>query len=135
MQTDESVSTSRRAVLARAAALPAAVAVPASGDAVQPLSTAEPDPHPAWTRQWIELTDASADPGLSEEAYQHLIDQILELEHLVGTTPARGLDGARAQIRLALLCLREGMTSGEQVEAGLESALGVLDRLAEGWGR
>src|SRR3954451_17653435 len=116
-KADTSSITSRRALLAGAAstpvlALPAIAAVAAE----QPV-----DPHPAWLAEWrdlIEWQDTTRTGGRDLE--QLLQDhRTLELEGMIGGTPARTLAGGAAQLRVADHWLGGSAYAGEDVDAAI----------------
>src|SRR4051794_35148648 len=118
----------RRALLAGAA-----LAVPAAALPALAAAPVEPDPHPAWYREWEALLDWCNTPGLRggrdlvEFPQWHRLD---ELEGLIGATPARTVAGAVAQLRVVNHWLGGNAYVGEAVDAGLENALATLERLA-----
>src|SRR5690242_20987588 len=86
--------TSRRALLAGAALVAPAAALPA----VAPVG---PDPHLAWSAEWRILVDwcdgSTGERDLDEFPPWH---RMVELERLISGTPAATLAGAVAQLRL-----------------------------------
>ena len=97
---------------------------------------AEPvDPHHAWYEEWraaIDYMDGPACKGVEDIADLPEYERALELEELIGTTPARTLAGARDQLRMMRhWCTPESMPN-EEMEAALRNALATLERLAEG---
>jgi hypothetical protein len=120
---------SRRTLLASAAlAAPAsllpAIAAVAAGK--------ESDPHPAWHAEWaalIEWQDTTPLGGrdLDQSPQCH---RALELEELIGGTPARTLAGVAAQLRIADHWLGGSAYAGEDVDAAIGNALATVERLA-----
>jgi hypothetical protein len=116
-------STSRRALLAGAAATPA-LALPAVA-----MVATTPDPHLAWWAERealrVELNRPDRDDIGDEDP---IFDQMVRMEELLAETPARTLAGVRAQIAfLAHECRGSGPAI---VTEGLENALATLERLA-----
>jgi hypothetical protein len=119
----------RRAALALLAAAPATVAAPAL-----PALAAAPGagPHPAWLGEWRGLVawfDGPTSPddlsGTSEW------DRLLELERLIGSTPAVTVAGAAAQLALATHYMGDddaGMTDGAY--DAFRRAIATVERLA-----
>jgi hypothetical protein len=117
----------RRTVLAGLAAASAAT-VPAAAIA------SEADPHLAWFAEWQALVDwcNGPEPGARELEEFPQYHRTLELEDLIGATPATTLAGASAQLRLVRYwCTPESMPN-ETLDAALENALATVERLAGG---
>src|SRR3954470_22494967 len=116
---------SRRALLGAGALAPAG-ALPAIAAA------AEPDPHPAWYREWeilLEWCD-TADLGGRGPAEWPKYHRSHELERLIGTTPAGTVAGALAQLRIVERWHGGTIAYSADDGAGLENALATLERLA-----
>ena len=85
--------STRRDVLLAAPALAAAVALPASGAAV------EPDPHLAWLEHWKRCRETINAAEEGEDA--ELWTESDRLEHLICETPASTAADAVAQLEVA----------------------------------
>src|SRR3954471_13650322 len=122
--------TSRRALLASAALVAPALALPTVA-----MAGGEPDPDPAWFAEWRALVDwcngphADGDEELQDDPQWR---RVLELERLVAETRARTLGGAAAQVRLAcgFMATYRSLGDGVNDEALLTNALAILERLA-----
>ncbi len=118
---------SRRTALAQLAAGAAAVAAPTVA-----LAT-EPDPHLAWFAEWQALVDWCNGPEPGDRDLQEFpqYHRTLELEDLIGTTPARTLAGASVQLRLMRYwCTPEAMPN-DTLNAALDNAMATVERMAE----
>lgn len=124
---------SRRDLLATAALAPLAATVP-----VMVLATTlagEPDPHAAWHREWKACLDYCNGPDKPEvDTLDELPEwhRLMELEELIGATPARTMAGVRVQLATALYFVTGYLSLGDDGEAALTNALATLDRLDEG---
>ncbi len=61
------------------------------------------DPHHAWYAEWkaaIDYMNGPACKGVEAIANVPEYGRVLDLEHLIGSTPARTLAGARDQLRV-----------------------------------
>jgi hypothetical protein len=123
-------ATSRRALLRGAADLgtPVALGVPAAsaGEAA--------DSHLAWYAEWkaaIDYMDGPACRRVEKIFDLPVWHRALELESLIGTTPARGAAGARDQLRMLHHWCAESLPN-DDMEAALENALATVERLAGG---
>src|SRR4051812_25919240 len=127
-KADTSSITSRRALLATAALVAPATLLPAIAAAAE----VAPDPHLAWRTEWLACLDHQNGPAgkavdcLSELPEYH---RALELEGLVGATPARTPAGVLAQLRI--IAHWQGELSGlsDAERAGLANAIATLERL------
>lgn len=115
----------RRGLLATGGMAAAALAASAA-----PALAAEPDPHAAWLARIVECRRLQNTPGLlpDGEAQDAVFQEQIELEDLLYETPARTLDGVRAQLA-ALATAAKELTFGEHEEGCLEVALASVDRL------
>jgi hypothetical protein len=119
--------TTRRTALARIAAA-GAVTVPAVTIAASPI-----DLHPAWYAEWEANLDWCNAPGSTGGRDLDEVPQwqrVEELEELIGTTPAATLTGAAAQLKVLAYCRSQGLVPDDALDAGLESALAVVERSA-----
>src|SRR3954451_15640373 len=110
------------ALVATAALLPAIAAAAGQG----------PDPHPAWLAEWralIEWQDTTHTGGRDLEQFPQY-HRNLELEGMIGGTPARTLAGVAAQLRAADHWLGGSAYAGEDVDAAIGNALATVERLA-----
>src|SRR4051794_4365017 len=119
----------RRALLASAALVAPASLLPtiAAVAAEQPI-----DPHPAWLAEWralIEWQDTTHTGGRDLEQFWQY-HRTLELEGMIGGTPARTLAGVAAQLRVADHWLGGSAYAGEDVDATIGNALATVERLA-----
>lgn len=115
----------RRDLLSGAATI-AAVALPTAALA----NGGEPDPHPAWLAQILNLR-ARVDAGdLTEEQADQLLDQKGELEDHLYEVQAWTLDGLRAQLAGAVAALDDGTFHHAIEGQGLRTALATLEQLA-----
>src|SRR5688500_6626614 len=92
------------------------------------VPTSQPDPHPAWFVEWEALVDWCNDDAPSDRDLQDCPEwhRSLELEDLIGGTPARTLAGASAQLRLMRYwCTPESMPN-DALNAALENALATV---------
>jgi hypothetical protein len=122
--------TSRRALLqgaghtagaALALGLPAAIA----GEAA--------DPHPAWYAEWraaIDYMDGPATRGVSVLSDLPIYHRALELEDLIGGTPAQTLAGALCQLRMLRHWCTPASMPNETLDAALGNALATAEQLA-----
>ena len=118
----------RRSILARLAAASMVAAAP--GVAI----AGEVDPHPAWYAEWkaaINFMDGPACRGVEEIASVPQYQRALDLEELIGTTPARTAAGARDQLRMLHHWCATTLPN-DDMEAALENALATVERLAGG---
>jgi hypothetical protein len=96
-------------------------------------STGEPaDPHPAWYAEWNSKLDWCNAPGCAGGRDLIEVPQwhgVLELEELIGTTPATTLTGAAAQLKVLHHWCAKSLP-GDDMEAALENALATVERLA-----
>src|SRR4051812_19299128 len=122
----------RRALLAGAALVaPVSLLLPALAAAAEHA----PDPHVAWFAEWRACLDHQNGPAgkavdcLSELPEYH---RALELEGLIGATPARTPAGVLAQLRI--IAHWQGELSGlsDPERAGLANAIATLELLAGG---
>src|SRR4051812_45493110 len=123
-KADTSSITSRRALLATAALIAPASVLPAIAAAA-----AEPDPHPAWHREWQACIDHMNGPARATVATLAGLpewDRMDELEGLIAATSA----GVLAQLRI--IAHWQGELSGlsDHERAAIENALATLERLA-----
>jgi hypothetical protein len=124
-----SSGTTRRTLLASAALVAPASLLPA----IAAAAGEEPDPHLAWHAEWqacLAYMDGPAGrlvDGLDELPEWH---RALELEDLIGRTPARTLTGVLLQLRV--IARWQGELSGltDREKAGLANAIAALERLA-----
>ena len=124
--------TSRRALLQGAghtagAALALGVPAAIAGEAA--------DPHPAWYAEWraaIDYMDGPATRGVPVLSDLPIYHRALELEDLIGGTPAQTLAGALCQLRmLRQWCTKESLPN-DACDAALENALATVEQLAGG---
>src|SRR5689334_15388141 len=118
----------RRALLAGAASTPV-LALPAVAGAAGP----EPDPHPAWLAEWQACQDAMNGPaGNAVDCLSELPEwrRALDLEGLIGMTPARTLAGAVAQMRLLAWYDTQYTPASDATGATVGNVLATLERLA-----
>jgi hypothetical protein len=77
--------------------------MPQADDAVLfPDGATQPDPHPAWLRQIVDLRLALTEP-VPDDTHEAAFAEIEKLEAEIARTPARGLRGAAAQLSFVLL--------------------------------
>jgi hypothetical protein len=94
---------------------------------------AEPDPHLAWFAEWRDAIDFMNGPVCHE--VEELSDlpiwhRAVELEELIGGTPARTLAGTLCQLRMMRQwCTAESLPN-EACDAALVNAMATLERLA-----
>src|SRR4051812_17717599 len=130
MASTPNLRPTRRALLASAALVAPATLLPAIAAAEDGAS----DPHPAWFAEWralVEWQDTTHPGGrdLAEFAQYH---RTLELEGMIGGTPARTLAGVAAQLRVADHWLGGSAYAGEDVDAAIGNALVTVERPAGG---
>src|SRR5689334_21931928 len=120
--------TSRRTLLAGAALVAPATLLPA----IAAVAGQDPDPHPAWHREWRELLvwSNTADTGGRELAEFPQWHRLLELEDLISLTPARTLAGVRVQLALLHHVVSEVGVPNDDDVTGLANALATVERLA-----
>ena len=121
-------ATSRRTALARIAAVSVAT-VPAVAIA------GEADPHPAWFAEWRAAVDFMNGP-VSEEVGElsdlPIWHRAIELEELIGGTPARTLAGTLCQLRMMCQWCTPESLPNDACAAALENALATIEQLAGG---
>src|SRR5689334_3155623 len=130
-KADNARTTSRRALLAGAALVAPAALLPAIAAAAENGAS---DPHPAWLAEWralIEWQDTADTGGRDLEQFPQY-HRALELEGMIGGTPARTLAGVAAQLRVADHWLGGSAYAGEDVDAAIGNALATVERLAGG---
>src|SRR4051812_6399232 len=131
----------RRTLLASAALVAPAALLPAIAAAAEEVrflnvpALQTPDPHLAWFAEWRACLDHQNGPAgeavdcLSELPEYH---RALELEGLIGATPARTPAGVLAQLRI--IAHWQGELSGlsDPERDGLANAIATLERLSGG---
>jgi hypothetical protein len=120
---------SRRTLLASAALVAPAPPLPA----IAAAAGQEPDPHPAWHREWracIAHMNGPAGETVDDLAELPEWGRMDELEGLIAATPARTPAGVLAQLRI--IAHWQGELSGlsDHERAAIENALATLGRLA-----
>jgi hypothetical protein len=95
-------------------------------------SATEVDPHPIWLAEWQALVDWCNGPEPGDRDMQDCPEwhRTLELEDLIGTTPARTLVGASAQLRLMRYWITPDSMPNDTLNAALENALKTVEQLA-----
>jgi hypothetical protein len=122
-------ATSRPAMLGRLATGATVVALPATAFAAD-----APDPHFAWFAEWQRLIDwcNGPEPGARDMQDCPEWHRSLELEELIGATPARTLAGAFCQLRIMRQwCTKESLPN-DACDAALTNAMATVERLAGG---
>jgi hypothetical protein len=122
-------TANRRAMLGRLATGATVVALPATA-----LAADAPDPHPAWYAEWkanLDWCNAPDSTGGRDLVEFPQWQRVLELEELIGTTPATTLAGAVAQLKVLHHWCAESLP-GDDMEAALENALATVEQLAGG---
>jgi hypothetical protein len=97
-----------------------------------PIVPAGDDPHPAWLAEWRAAIDwcNGPGPGGRDLAEFPLYHRSLELERLIGATPAATAAGALAQLRVLSHWHGNSFSLSENDAAGLANAIATLGRLA-----
>jgi hypothetical protein len=116
----------RRTILARLATGAAVAGIPSTALAAEPA-----DPHPAWYAEWEALIEWCDGPGPGARDLKDYPEwhRSLEVEDLIARTPARTLDGALCQLRMARYYTSATYT-GEAADAAVENAIASLAQLA-----
>lgn len=120
-------ATTRRTVLAAAAVCAPAAAFTAIAEQDANLAPGA-DSHPAWLARIMELrSEINSNRSLTKEEADELFDRECELEDALYETPARTLDGVRAQLAGAVAAVEAGSFNPEIEGMGLRTALAALD--------
>lgn len=124
---------SRRALLRVAGGTATAVIAAPAGPAVADRDSG-PDPHPAWFAEWQRLAEWCEGPGPGPRELQDCPEwhRCLELEELIGGTPARTLAGTLCQIRMLHWWCPAASLPNDACAAGLGNAIATLEQLAGG---
>ena len=126
----------RRHALAGLAAAPLALAggrvLTAAAGASSSTGEAA-DPHPAWYAEWkaaIDYMDGPAGWEVEDDLRPAVYHRALELEDLIGRTPAQTLAGALCQLRMLRHWCTPASMPNETLDAALENALATVEQLA-----
>jgi hypothetical protein len=126
--TGSAETHNRRRILAGLATTSVVAVAPAAAIA------GEADPHPVWFAEWEALVEwcNGPEPGARELEEFPQYHRSLELEDLIGTTPARTPAGAATQLRLVRYWCTPDSMPNETLDAALENALATVERLVGG---
>ncbi len=105
-----------------------------SANAVQ-IADSVLDPHPEWWRKATAIRSWINDPRAGDREDEETdgpFAESIRMEDLIAETPARTLDGVRAQVALVIHALDEIGSHSDNDILALKNALATLDRLAGG---